>query len=74
MKNSLLIVLTLLLSSGASSQSFRKCGCKTWKEWNTSNPIIAENSRRERVRNYEKYKHECIEACKKKQKGNRKNQ
>ena len=75
MKNYLFIVLfTFFLSSDASSQNIKRCDCKTWKEWNTSNPIIVENSRRERVINYENYKRECIAACKKHQKGNKKNQ
>jgi hypothetical protein len=58
----LILLLTFLLQDKSFSQSLRRCGCQTWREWNSSNQG-AENSRRERIRNYEKYKQECIRIC-----------
>lgn len=67
----LILLLTLIFSSQAFTQSLRKCGCQTWKEWNLSTPNH-EESRRERIKNYEVYKHQCIANCRKGNKGKRK--
>ena len=62
-----ILFLVALFSSKVQSQGVRKCPCQTWKEWNSSTPVH-EESKRERIKNYEKYKKDCMAICNQKNK------
>ncbi len=64
MKKYLLVIFFLaLFSDEPSAQTLRKCGCQTWNDWrNTAKN--KEGTRKEKRRNYAKYKEECIAECK----------
>jgi len=45
------------VSQPGFSQGLRRCGCKTWRAWNTSTPKEENEGSWKRKQNYEKYKH-----------------
>jgi len=57
------LFIVCLVSQPGFSQGLRRCGCKTWRAWNTSTPKEENEGSWKRKQNYEKYKHECIIAC-----------
>jgi hypothetical protein len=64
MKRYVFILMFFVFASSKSfSQSLRKCGCQTWREWKAANPNNSKESRWARISRYEKYKHNCIIAC-----------
>jgi hypothetical protein len=60
------LMIGLCFSLGAFSQSPRKCGCKTWRQWNSSIPKNEGESRWKRRQMYDVYLHQCIMDCRKK--------
>jgi len=65
------LILCSLFSLAAFSQSPRKCGCKTWRQWNSSIPKSPGESRWKRRHLYEVYLHQCIIDCRQRSIGKR---
>lgn len=63
-----ILILSILFSSNAFSQSPRKCGCKTWRQWNSSIPQSKGESRWKRKHLYDRYLNECIIQCRQRNK------
>jgi len=49
------VFLCVLFSSDSFSQSPRRCGCKTWRQWKASIPNTEGESRWKRRVLYDKY-------------------
>lgn len=64
-KISFILGLFLLFSVNGFSQSLRKCGCKSWRQWNSSIPKSKGESRWKRKYLYDKYLNACIIDCRK---------
>ncbi len=58
----LFLLLSPLVSNKAFSQTLRKCGCQTWRQWK-SEAKIAEDTRSEKRQKYAKYKDKCLAVC-----------
>lgn len=64
MKKQFIVLITVLLTSiCAFSQSPRKCGCKTWREWNSEVPKGTDDTRWKRKHNYDVYLNKCLTDC-----------
>jgi len=49
------VIVCVLFSLTTFAQSPRKCGCKTWRQWNASIPKKEEESRWKRRHLYDVY-------------------
>jgi hypothetical protein len=58
-----ILIMGLLFSFAAFSQGPRKCGCKTWRQWNSSIPKEEGESRWKRKHYYDVYLNKCLTEC-----------
>ncbi len=59
----LFLIIGAFYTNQGFTQTLRKCGCQTWRDWYKAEKKT-EGSRREKKRKYASYRDQCLADCK----------
>jgi hypothetical protein len=63
MKTLVFLLLAISFQQVSFSQSPRKCGCETWRQWNASIQSSTKDTTANKKREYHKYLEGCLKLC-----------